>query len=65
MKIGEMLIKEGLISKAQLEEALMAQSIEPEKKLGEILIEKGILTVADFEKILLLQIEDLNITGQF
>jgi hypothetical protein len=60
-----MLIKEGLISKAQLEEALMAQSIEPEKKLGEILIEKGILTVADFEKILLLQIEDLNITGQF
>lgn len=63
LKIGEMLIQEGLISKAQLDEALQAQSSHPGKKLGEILIDKGILTVADFEKILLLQIEDLNIPG--
>jgi hypothetical protein len=44
-RIGEILLERGLISRAQLEEALEAQRAEASRrKLGEILIEKGYLT---------------------
>ncbi|MEO0225842.1 MAG: hypothetical protein ABIL05_02695 [candidate division WOR-3 bacterium] len=44
--IGELLVKYGLISHAQLDEALACQK-KTKKKLGEILIEKGYLQPKD------------------
>lgn len=63
MLIGEMLIQKGLITKAQLEQALKVQKQnDQDKKLGEILIDLGFLTIEDFQEILHLQIEALNLT---
>ncbi|HOJ50727.1 MAG TPA: hypothetical protein PKW55_07945 [Spirochaetota bacterium] len=61
MKIGEMLIEEGLITEEQLKETLILQKTIPDKKLGEILIEKGYLSYSDFEKILTKQLEYLDL----
>jgi len=63
MKIGEILIQEGLITKSQLEEALNHQNSNPDKKIGEILIEKGYLTYDDFENILAKQLEYIDINS--
>ena len=58
MKVGEMLIQEGLISQAQLEAALEAQKGAPGKKLGEILMEQGAIDVENFTRIVERQMRD-------
>lgn len=46
MKIGEMLIQDGLISQEQLQEVLSRQKGEDkDKKIGEILIKRGYLDI--------------------
>lgn len=52
MKIGEMLISEGIINQKQLDEALAAQKKEPGKKIGEILLELGYIDIEKFTQIL-------------
>jgi len=44
LRVGEVLLAEGLITEAQLNEALLKQKVEKGKRLGEILIENGDLT---------------------
>ncbi|MBF0503747.1 MAG: Flp pilus assembly complex ATPase component TadA [Candidatus Omnitrophica bacterium] len=48
VRIGEILIKQGLISESQLQEAINLQKQQKGKRIGEILIEKGMVTEADF-----------------
>lgn len=60
MKIGDMLIAEGLITLDQLDEALDLQQEDPDKKIGEILLELGYVAIKDFERILHLQLETLD-----
>lgn len=62
MKMGEILIEEGLINHLQLKEAIRKQSMETEKKLGEILIEMGFISVDELETILMKQVEELKLT---
>jgi len=45
--IGEILLEKGLITQAQLEEALMTQRRQPGKKLGEILVRLGYVNKRD------------------
>ena len=44
-RLGQMLLEEGLISQAQLDDALAKQRTLPGKHLGQILIEKGMVTL--------------------
>jgi hypothetical protein len=60
MKIGDMLVAEGLITLDQLDEALDLQQEQPDKKIGEILLELGYVSIEDFERILHLQLETLD-----
>ncbi|BAL81439.1 GspE/PulE family protein [Caldisericum exile] len=51
LKLGEILLNEGKISKEQLESALLEQA-KTGRKLGEILIERGLITPTELSKLL-------------
>jgi type II secretory ATPase GspE/PulE/Tfp pilus assembly ATPase PilB-like protein len=44
MKVGEILIEAGLVTKAQVEAALSSQVADKKKKIGTLLIEQGLIT---------------------
>lgn len=50
--IGEKLVAKGLITQAQLDEALGVQKAEPVRKIGEILVSLGYLDVEQFTQVL-------------
>lgn len=52
MPLGETLVSRGLISQAQLQQALDEQKTHPGEKLGEILIRLGFITQAQVESAL-------------
>jgi len=54
LKIGELLVKNNLITKSQLQEALEIQK-KTNKKIGEILIEEGYISEQQFKEFLSLQ----------
>ena len=54
VRVGELLVKKGLITPAVLEKAIAAQQGSP-KKLGEILIEQGHISAARLKQVLLEQ----------
>jgi hypothetical protein len=62
MQIGEILVKEGLLTKSQLEEALELQKKNPKKKIGEILIECDYIDIESFTKYLAQQLKDQGLT---
>ncbi|NLG32403.1 MAG: type II secretion system protein GspE, partial [Syntrophomonadaceae bacterium] len=43
-RIGEMLVEVGLITREQLDEAVLLQQSGKNQRLGEILVEKGFIT---------------------
>ncbi len=51
--LGDTLVKSGVITQAQLDEALKIQEKNPGRKLGEVLVEKGFTTQEKIEKALL------------
>jgi len=44
MKVGDILIEAGLVTKEQVEDALSKQDIGKRKKIGSLMIEKGLIT---------------------
>jgi type II secretory ATPase GspE/PulE/Tfp pilus assembly ATPase PilB-like protein len=44
MKVGDILIEAGLVTREQVEEALSMQEVGKRKKIGSLLIEKGLIT---------------------
>jgi hypothetical protein len=62
MQIGEILIKEGLLTEPQLEEALEIQKKNPGKKIGEILIELDYIDIESFTKYLAQQLKDQGLS---
>jgi type IV pilus assembly protein PilB len=52
MPVGESLVKNGVITKEQLEKALEEQKKHPEEKIGQILLRLGYLPVEDLESLL-------------
>jgi len=57
-RLGDMLVKSGRITAAQLEEAVQRQSTERERRIGELLLETGALQRSELEDYIRLQIEE-------
>jgi len=57
-RLGELLVRNGVITRAQLSAAMEAQAHQRGARLGEILVRKGALTEADLQKYISLQIEE-------
>ncbi len=58
MKIGDMLVKEGLITREQLIDALLIQKDDPTRKIGEVLLENGWIDIDKFTEVLDRQMEE-------
>ncbi len=52
MKIGTMLLNEGVISYPQLSDALAVQKQEPQRKIGEILLSLDYIDAGQFGRVL-------------
>ena len=52
MKTGEYLVKEGVVTDVQVQEALDIQKKNPEKKIGEILLELNYIDIEKFTQII-------------
>jgi len=52
MPLGEVLIKKGLLTQPQLDQALTAQKDRPGTRIGDILIELGFITKSQLEEAL-------------
>jgi tetratricopeptide (TPR) repeat protein len=57
-RLGDLLVKNGLLTLAQLEEAIKLQGERRDKKLGEILLGMGIIARHDLEEYMRIQIEE-------
>ena len=57
-RLGDMLVKNEIISQADLEAAIAAQDRQRDKKLGELLIEQGALTREQLHQFIRVQIEE-------
>jgi tetratricopeptide (TPR) repeat protein len=57
-RIGDLLVRDGLLAQEQLTAALELQRQSPDKKLGEILISRGFMTEQDLHLYIRMQIEE-------
>jgi tetratricopeptide (TPR) repeat protein len=57
-RIGDLLVRDGVLTQEQLTTALQAQSGDPDKKLGQLLISGGYLSEKDLQLYIRLQIEE-------
>jgi tetratricopeptide (TPR) repeat protein len=57
-RIGDILVKHGRLSPAQLDAAVERQAHERDKRLGQILVEEGFISRPDLERFMRLQIEE-------
>ncbi len=61
MKIGDMLLAEGVITADQLAQALAQQASHPDQKLGEILLSLDFIDIEQFTKILDRQMKEAGL----
>src|SRR5438552_8784298 len=57
-RLGDMLVKSGVITHAQLESAVAMQSRVRNKRVGELLVEQGALTIEQLNRAIRVQIEE-------
>lgn len=57
-RIGDLLVRDGLLTQEQLTSALQLQNEEPDKRLGEVLISRGFLSQKDLQLYIRMQIEE-------
>ena len=57
-RLGDLLVREGIIAQEQLDDVLQRQSLEPDKRVGELLVEHRFLTRADLTRFIRIQIEE-------
>ncbi|MEW6263763.1 MAG: chemotaxis protein CheA [Thermodesulfobacteriota bacterium] len=57
LKLGQILIEQGLITEEELERLLQAQQVSRLRRLGEMVVERGALSPPDLEEALRLQLE--------
>ena len=57
-RLGDLLVREAVISQDQLNAAVSQQSANSDKKLGEVLVEQELITKADLTRFVKLQIEE-------
>lgn len=57
-RIGDLLVRDGLLTQEQLSAALETQNEEPDRKLGQVLIDSGFLTQKELQLYIRMQIEE-------
>jgi tetratricopeptide (TPR) repeat protein len=57
-RLGDLLVRDGLMAQDQLDAELRQQSLDPDKRLGELLVERGLITTADLTRYVQQQIEE-------
>jgi len=57
-RLGDLLIRDGRLTDAQLREVLDAQAKEPDRRLGELMVAGGYITQAELAAIIRIQIEE-------
>ena len=57
-RLGDILVKNGLITQAQLDQAVTGQNTERDKRLGEILVERRFIARDELHRYIRLQIEE-------
>ncbi|MEX0979689.1 MAG: DUF4388 domain-containing protein [Gemmatimonadota bacterium] len=57
-RLGDLLVKNGVIERSDLDEAIAAQVAESGKRLGQILVERGTITREDLNRFITIQIEE-------
>ncbi|MEK7240504.1 MAG: DUF4388 domain-containing protein [Gemmatimonadota bacterium] len=57
-RLGDILVKSGVLSQAQLDDGIAAQALEREKRLGEILVNRGLISRDELHRQIRLQIEE-------
>ena len=57
-RIGDLLVRDGLLTQDQLMSALEMQSEEPDKRLGEMLVSRGFISQNDLSLYIRIQIEE-------
>jgi tetratricopeptide (TPR) repeat protein len=57
-RLGDILVRDGLLAQAQLDEVLKCQAQEPDRRVGELLIAHAYLTRTDLTRYITMQIEE-------
>lgn len=57
-RLGELLVRNGVISRENLAKAMELQASQPGKRLGQILVDAGVLTHDDLRRFITIQIEE-------
>jgi tetratricopeptide (TPR) repeat protein len=57
-RLGDLLVRDGLLEQEQLEEVLQLQAQEPDRRVGELLVERGYLSRGDLARYIRIQIEE-------
>ncbi len=57
-RLGDLLVRDGEIAQEQLDEVLVQQARQPDKRVGELLVERRIITAGDLTRYIRMQIEE-------
>ncbi len=57
-RLGDLLVRDGEIAQEQLDEVLVQQARQPDKRVGELLVERRIITPGDLTRYIRMQIEE-------
>jgi tetratricopeptide (TPR) repeat protein len=57
-RLGDLLVRDGVLAQSQLEEVLKEQSKEPDRRVGELLVERNYISRSDLTRYVRLQIEE-------
>jgi tetratricopeptide (TPR) repeat protein len=57
-RLGDILVRDGALTQAQLDEVLQWQAREPDRRLGELLVRSGYISEAQLTRFIRLQIEE-------
>jgi len=57
-RLGDLLVRNDAITKEDLDNAMAAQTQEPQKRLGQLLVERGALTQEQVQRFVTMQIEE-------
>jgi len=57
-RLGELLVRNGLISRDELRAAMRDQASQPDRRIGQILVERGSLSESELRRFVSLQIEE-------
>jgi tetratricopeptide (TPR) repeat protein len=57
-RLGDILVRDGVLAQSQLDEVLKRQSLEPERRVGELLVAYNYITRDDLTRYIRIQIEE-------